>query len=122
MTMAEKQVQPNNISGAIRFQVNLPMRLRIFGERVWREAWIETMSVTEVLFRSSTDVGESRGMDIRITLPSPQSGAHGGTIVAKAKAVRCLPASDPHGQFLTVASISGARLLHFAEDRDSIKG
>lgn len=114
--MVEKQLQTNDINGAIRFQVNLPMRFRIFGEKVWREAWVETMSVTEILFRSSTDVGESKGMDIRITLPSPHSGAHGGTIVAKAKAVRCLPVSDLRGQFLTVASISGARLLHFAED------
>jgi hypothetical protein len=115
MTTLEKDLQVNGTQEAIRFQVGLPMRFRIFGEKVWREGWVETMSVTEILFRSSREVAASQGMEIRIALPSPQSGAHGGIIVGKARVLRCFAMPEMQAQNLIVASISSPRLLHVAE-------
>lgn len=120
MTMLEDHLQTNRIQGGICFQVSLPMNFRIFGEKVWHEGWTETMSVTEMLFRTSKSAEPGKGMEFRISLPSPQHGSRGGTIVGRAKVLRCFGVTELPGQNLIVASVSRPRLLHF--DADSSKG
>lgn len=113
MSTLEKHLQDGGGQrAAIRFHVSLPMRFRILGERVWREACAETVSISEVLFRTSTELEAGKGVDVRILLPSPQRGSRGGVIVGKGRVMRCFTVSDVPGEMFVTAVLSSLRLLH----------
>lgn len=96
----------------MQFHISLPMRFRILGERVWHDAWANSMSSTEIVFHGEESMEIGKTLDIRVSLPQQSgSGRRGGTIVSKAKVTRSLPLSQNSQQSLIAAALTGARLL-----------
>jgi predicted metalloprotease len=118
MTSLEKQ-KLNVPRAAIQFQVSLPMRFRIRGERAWHDAWADSMSAAEIIFRGDEvmEIGET--LDIRLGLPQPGIGRHGGTIVSKAKVTQSWRLSEKPEQAFIAAALSGPRLIRFGLDNGS---
>lgn len=96
-----------------RFQIGLPMRFRIAGERFWRDGWADTMSLTEIVFRGEDGVEIGKTIDIRLVLRRPSSRERGGTIVSKAKVTRSLPLPEMPGYTAMTAELNSPRLLRF---------
>jgi hypothetical protein len=103
----------------MQFQISLPMRFRIRGEKVWHEAWADSMSVSEIVFRGDKVIEIGRILDVRLVLPQPGTGRRGGTIVSKAKVMQSWPGSENPDQAFTVAALAGPRLLRFSPETRS---
>ncbi len=117
MTLSEKSAQGKEAHSATRFQVSSPMRFRIFGERLWRDGWVETMSLAELLFHTEQELEAGKSMDIRIMLPSPHEGPHGGIVVGHAKVLHSVRLPEMPGRVFVTASLSTPRLLPFTARR-----
>jgi len=120
MTSLQDQQPPKQgTRGVSRFQINLPMRYRLHGERVWRDGWVDNMSLTEILFSGTGMVDVGKSIDIRLVLLG-RGGGRGGTIVSKAKVTRSWPFLDLPGQAFIAATLINPRIVRF--DSDSARG
>ena len=96
-----------------QFRISLPMRFRIQGERVWHHAWIDSMSLTEIIFRGDEVIEIGKTLDVRVLLPKFGGGRSRGTIASKAKITRSWSVSKARGQTFSAAVLTGSRLLRF---------
>ena len=115
MTSLEKQ-KLNVPEAATQFQISLPMRFRIMGERVWREGCVDSMSLTAIVFRGEEEMEIGTAFDIRLVLPRVRSNRRGGTIVSRGKVTRSWPLSETPGQVFVAAALTGPRLLRFSPE------
>jgi hypothetical protein len=103
----------------MQFKISLPMRFRIRGQKVWQDAWVDSMSAAEIIFQGDVVMEIGKALDIRIVLPQPGIGRQGGTIVSKAKVTESRPLSEKPRQACIVARLSTPRLLRFGPDSSS---
>lgn len=102
---------------ALRFQIHLPMRFRILGERIWHDAWADSMSLTSIVFRGDEMMEIGKTLDIRLMLPRPEGRRSGGTIVSRARVIRSSPLSEASGQAIISAALASPRLLRYMPEK-----
>src|SRR5215469_10814924 len=108
MTSLEKE-SPSVPQAAMQFQISLPMRFRVRGDRVWRDAWVDSMSPTEIVFRGDEVLEIGKTLDIRLVLPQRGIGRQGGTIVSKARVTQTWRLPEKPRQAFVAASLTGPR-------------
>jgi hypothetical protein len=91
---------------AVQFKICLAMQFRILGENIWHDAWVDSMSLTALVFRRDEVIETGKTLDIRVILPELPSGRPGGTNLSKAKVTRSwtLP-ETPRQAFIATALI-----------------
>jgi hypothetical protein len=103
----------------VPFDVDLPMKFRVLGEKNWRDGRVLILSSKEIEFSGvlGADIGVE--LDIRLTLPGIRKGRLGGTLVSRARVMHCSPASVGSNEALVSAKLQNVRLLR--SDGESTK-
>lgn len=96
---------------AIRFDIDLPVRFRLLGEKVWREGEVYKVSSTEILFGVEGIIEPGKRIDIQLVLPGTRKGYPGGTIVSRATIAECSPSGSGMDRAKISASMENPRLL-----------
>ena len=115
MASLEKEM-PSVPQAAMQFHIGLPMRFRVRSEKLWREAWADRMSATEIVFRVDEVLEIGKTLDIRLVLPQPGIGRQGATIVSKARVTQSWQLPENPELAFVAASLTGPRLLRFAPE------
>lgn len=95
----------------MQYQINLPMQFRVPGEKPWHNAWIDSMSLREIIFKTEGALDPGKTLNIHLLLPQPRGGHYQGVIVAKATVTYSKPLSEPPGHVSILAALSSLRLL-----------
>lgn len=106
----------------MQFQISLPLRFRLLGENIWHDAWADSMSATEIVFRGGEVMEIGKTIHIRLVLPLPGIGRHGGTIVSKATVMQSWPLSTHPVQAIIAAALKRPRLFRSGSDNRSDQG
>jgi hypothetical protein len=97
---------------ARRFGVELPIRYREMGTRVWHEGRTLNISISGVLFRGSEILTPDRPVEMAFTLPIAIPGDAPGEIVCQGAIVRNAQNGDSGGSSVLAASIVRPRFVH----------
>lgn len=111
-----KAAQRSRISGqragkSLCFDIDLPVRFRLLGEKVWQKGGVYKVSSTEILFGVEGTLTPGQRIDIQLVLPASRNGYRGGTIVSRATIAQCFPAGGGIYHAKIAASMENPRLL-----------
>lgn len=95
----------------MQYQFSLPMQFRVSGEKVWHDAWTNSMSLKEIVFRADITLKVGKTVNIQLFLPSSRDGQCRGMIVSKAKVTRSWFVSEMPKHAFTVAALTSSRIL-----------
>lgn len=88
---------------ATRFDISMPLRYRLNGEKTWRRGKVENVSRTGVLFSARLDIEPGLPVEMILQLPLESAGPGAAKIRCKGNIIRTarLPSS---GQTLALAA------------------
>ncbi len=119
-TLQEQQTIKQLIPRALRFQISTAMRYRIAGDKIWREGWVENISVTGMLFSTAELIEAGKSIDVRLVLPGKRLGGVGGTMVSKGRVVRSWPIRDTFHHALVATALVAPRLLRLRQANEQV--
>jgi PAS domain S-box-containing protein len=73
---------------ATRFDLHLPLKYRLVGERGWREGTTENISRSGMLFRAEEMVAPNAQLEINLVLPAEIAGLAAAEVVCRGEVVR----------------------------------
>jgi len=77
-----------------RFPLQLPVRYRRLGERLWRHGTTENISCSGVLFRSNDLLPVEGDVELRLELPTVTATAAPSEVSCRGRVVRTVSPSD----------------------------
>lgn len=114
--MSTGPVTARNIPRAPRFQLHMPVLVRLLGEDNWREGITENVSRSGVLLRlpgqpeATQALSERSPLEIHMALPAQIPGTEGASIICHAQVVRTV-APNGHADPAYAASICDYNLV-----------
>lgn len=80
---------------ARRFNLHLPLRYRLLGEKGWRIGTTENISRSGLLFRAQDLLQPSAQLEISLVLPAEIAGLSATEVVCRGEIVRSMGAQAP---------------------------
>jgi PAS domain S-box-containing protein len=80
---------------AQRFNLHLPLKYRLVGERAWRDGTTENISRSGMLFRAEEMIPPSALLEINLVLPAEIAGLSAAEVVCRGEVVRAVKAEAP---------------------------
>jgi CheY-like chemotaxis protein len=93
---------------ATRFDLHLPLKYRLVGERDWRDGTTENISRSGMLFRAEESVAPNAMLEINLVLPAEIAGLAAAEVVCRGEVVRTV---DPESG--TVSPTLAAKILQY---------
>jgi PAS domain S-box-containing protein len=108
---------------ARRFNLQLPLRYRLLGEKSWRAGTTENISRSGLLFQAQEMLTPSVQLEISLVLPAEIAGLAATEVICRGEVVRAFETPKPKqakgaGQTQTVTPALAAKILqyHFQHD------
>lgn len=80
---------------AQRFQLQLPLRYRRIGEKIWHQGTTENISRSGMLFKADEELQPSAQLEISLVLPAEIAGLAATEVVCRGEVVRTVaPRAD----------------------------
>ena len=95
-------------SRAQRFQLQLPLRYRRVGEKIWHQGTTENISRSGMLFKADEVLQPSSQLEINLVLPAEIAGLSATEVVCRGEVVRTVAPSAS-----TLAPALAARILQY---------
>jgi CheY-like chemotaxis protein len=92
---------------ATRFDLHLPLKYRLVGERDWRQGTTENISRSGMLFQAEESVAPNALLEINLVLPAEIAGLAAAEVVCRGEVVRTV---DPQS---TVSPTLAAKILQY---------
>ena len=80
---------------ATRFDLHLPLKYRLLGERDWRKGVTENVSRSGVLFRANEKLSLHTQLEFNLVLPVGAAGPSPAEVVCRGEVVRSADANNP---------------------------
>jgi hypothetical protein len=93
---------------ATRFDLRLPLKYRLVGERDWRQGTTENISRSGMLFQAEESVAPNALLEINLVLPAEIAGLAAAEVVCRGEVVRTV---DPESG--TVNPTLAAKILQY---------
>ncbi|MGA8309815.1 MAG: ATP-binding protein, partial [Terriglobales bacterium] len=93
---------------ATRFDLHLPLKYRLVGERDWRQGTTENISRSGMLFQAEESVAPNALLEINLVLPAEIAGLAAAEVVCRGEVVRTI---DPESG--TVSPTLAAKILQY---------
>jgi PAS domain S-box-containing protein len=81
----------STVSRAKRFNLHIPLKYRLVGERVWSKATTENISRSGLLFRAERIIQPQTQLEINLVLPEEISGLSTAEVICRGEVVRTIP-------------------------------
>jgi two-component system, cell cycle sensor histidine kinase and response regulator CckA len=81
----------STVSRAKRFNLHIPLKYRLVGERAWGKATTENISRSGVLFRAERVIRPPAQLEINLVLPEEISGLSTAEVICRGEVVRTMP-------------------------------
>ncbi len=111
--LQEHPVAEQGHRGGNRFQLSLPLKYHVVGERGWHDGQSDNMSLTDILFRGEDPVEVGRTINLRVFLPRASKSQRGGAILSRATVTQSRVLDDRPGQAFIAAVLINPRLIRF---------
>jgi hypothetical protein len=99
--------------GGIRFQLSLPLKYHVVGERGWHDGQLDNMSLIDIIFCGEDPVEAGKTVDLRLYLPRASKSQRGGAILSRATVTQSWSINDRPGKAFIAGVLINPRLVRF---------
>jgi hypothetical protein len=92
---------------ATRFDLHLPLKYRLVGERDWRDGTTENISRSGMLFQAEEAIAPNAQLEINLVLPAEIAGLAAAEVVCRGEVVRTVASES------TVSPTLAAKILQY---------
>jgi DNA-binding response OmpR family regulator len=95
----------SSVSRAKRFNLHIPLKYRLVGERTWSKGTTENISRSGVLFRAEKVIQPQAQLEINLVLPPEISGLSTAEVICRGEVVRAVHSEPPTTNLALAAKI-----------------